>query len=547
MRLEEEQGQRRNSRCPVCESDHITYAFQACGRRLDECSSCSLLFLNPQPSVAELSGIYSTGYLLGDAENDLQRAAALKRASARLLIGLACEYCGCGEGKGRKLLDIGCGVGHLLAEAQSAKFQVTGVDVSKELLDQATHNAPGAELHLGAVENLDLPHTIFDICVLADTLAHVPNPMSVMKTVWKLLKPGGTILVATPSLESFTSRIMREKWLEFKTEHLFYLSPSNLHLLLYKSGFDSIRTLPHKKVLNLEYVESHFDRYPSNSLPAVIFRKGLNLAPGFVKRRTFTTSGSGMVALATKNADGPELLKTLSVIVPVYNEKKTFPVLVEQLLNKTIPNLQIEIIVVESNSTDGTRDEVLKLNGHPRVITVFEDGPMGKGHAVREGLKHASGDIILIQDADLEYDLWDYEALVRPLLQLRSSFVLGIRHKGSAFKMRKFIGKAPLAWIMNFGHKVLTLIFNVLYQQNLRDPFTMFKVFRRDGITDIRFECNGFDFDIEMVAKIIRRGFRPIEVPVNYISRSFSEGKKVSFRTDPFRILKAMFKYRFHH
>ena len=364
-------------------------------------------------------------------------------------------------------------------------------------------------MHLGAVETLDLPYANFDICILADVLEHAQNPLTVMKTVWKLLKPGGTVLVATPSLESFTSRLMKEKWLEFKTEHLFYFRPSSLHLLLYRSGFASIRTFPHKKVLNLEYVESHFDRYPSNSALALMFRKCLQLTPGFLKQRAFATSGSGMVALAAKDMGTPNHLQTISVIVPVYNEKTYFPILAEQLLNKRILGLEIEIVIVESNSTDGTREEVLKLEGRPGVKIVFENAPTGKGHAVREGLKHASGDIILIQDADLEYDLWDYEALVRPLLQLRCSFVLGIRHKGTAFKMRKFIDKAPLAWLINLGHKVLTLIFNLLYGQNLKDPFTMFKVFRRDSIRDIEFECDGFDFDIEMVAKIIKERIPP--------------------------------------
>ncbi|MGO9571714.1 MAG: methyltransferase domain-containing protein, partial [Desulfomonilaceae bacterium] len=535
MTPEEKQAEWRFSRCPVCESDHITYAFQVCRRRLDECSRCGLLFFNPQPSAAELSRIYSTGYLLGDPGQGYQGAAGLKRASAELLLDLASDYRRLGQEHGSKLLDIGCGSGHLLAVAQSAGFRVTGVDVSRELLDQAAEHAPGAELHLGAIETLGLPNASFDICILADALEHVQNPLSLLKTVWRLLKPGATLVVATPSLESFTSRMMKEKWIEFKTEHLSYFSPSNLHLLLYRSGFSSIRTFPHKKVLNLGYVESHFDRYPSNSVLALMFLKGLHLTPRLLKQRAFTTSGSGMVALATKDTSTPGHLKTLSVIVPVYNEKTYFPILAEQLLNKRIPGLEIEIVIVESNSTDGTREEVLKLEGLPRVKTVFEDVPMGKGHAVREGLKHASGDIILIQDADLEYDLWDYEALVRPLLQLRCSFVLGIRHKGSAFKMRRFIDKAPLAWIINLGHKALTFIFNVLYRQNLKDPFTMFKVFRRDSIKGVEFECDGFDFDIEMVAKIIRRGFRPVEVPVNYVSRSFAEGKKVSFRRDPFR------------
>ena len=541
----EERAESRFSFCPVCGSDDLTYAFQARGRRLDECSGCGLLFLNPQPDPVELSEIYSSGYLLGSSNAEsLERTSALKRASANLLIDLACNYRSSAGGSSRRLLDVGCGAGHLLAAAQSAGFQVTGVDASRELLDRAADNAPRAELHLGSIETLDLPDASFDLCILADLLEHVQNPLATMRRVWKLLKPGGTVVVATPSLESFTSRFMKDKWIEFKTEHLFYFSPSNLHMLLYRSGFSSIQTFPHKKTLNLEYIESHFDRYPSNSALALMFRKCLKLAPGFLKRRVFTTSGSGMVALATKSMERPDLLKTLSVIVPVYNEKATFPILAKQLFDKTIPGIEIEIIVVESNSTDGTRDEILALEGLPRVKTVFENQPMGKGHAVREGLKHASGDIILIQDADLEYDLWDYEALVRPLVQLRCSFVLGIRHKGKAFKMRRFIDRAPLAWAVNLGHKALTLIFNVLYRQSLKDPFTMFKVFRQDCVKGVQFECDHFDFDIELVIKIIKQGFRPVEIPVNYVSRSFSEGKKVSFRRDPSQILKAMLKYR---
>ena len=230
-------------------------------------------------------------------------------------------------------------------------------------------------MHLGAVETLDLPYASFDICILADVLEHAQNPLTVMKTVWKLLKPGGTVLVATPSLESFTSRLMKEKWLEFKTEHLFYFRPSSLHLLLYRSGFASIRTFPHKKVLNLEYVESHFHQYPSNSALALMFRKCLQLTPGVLKQRAFATSGSGLVALAAKDMGTPNQLQTISVIVPVYNEKTYFPILAEQLLNKRIPGLEIEIVIVESNSTDGTREEVLKLEGRPGVKTVFENAP----------------------------------------------------------------------------------------------------------------------------------------------------------------------------
>ncbi|MBI5251873.1 MAG: glycosyltransferase family 2 protein, partial [Desulfomonile tiedjei] len=170
---------------------------------------------------------------------------------------------------------------------------------------------------------------------------------------------------------------------------------------------------------------------------------------------------------------------------------------------------------------------------------------LGKGYAVREGLTHCTGDIVMIQDGDLEYDLWDYEALIRPIAQSRCSFTLGARHKGKALKMRKFIDKPFMASVINFGHWALTFIFNRLYGQSLKDPFTMFKVFRRDCIRNVSFECDHFDFDIELVIRLIRRGFTPLEIPVNYVSRSFSEGKKVSFAQDPVRILAAMIKLRF--
>ena len=131
MSPEETQAESRFSCCPVCGSEEIAYTFQVCGRRLDDCSRCGLLFFNPQPSAAELSRIYSTGYLLGDTDNNLQRASALKRASAGLLLDLTSDYCGPGQVQDSKLLDVGCGSGHLLAAAQSAGFGVTGVDVSE--------------------------------------------------------------------------------------------------------------------------------------------------------------------------------------------------------------------------------------------------------------------------------------------------------------------------------------------------------------------------------------------------------------------------------
>ncbi len=236
---------------------------------------------------------------------------------------------------------------------------------------------------------------------------------------------------------------------------------------------------------------------------------------------------------------------TLTVIVPVFNESRTARETLDGLLAKQITGVQFEIVIVESNSTDGSRDIVLGYKADPRVKIILEDTPRGKGHAVRAGLACATGDIILIQDADLEYDLDDYEELLVPIITGRQTFVLGSRHGGSGWAIRKFDDQPLHAFVMNLAHWTFTLMINVALGIWLNDPFTMYKVFRRDCLEGLTFESNRFDFDWELLMKLVRKGHRPIEIPVSYKSRSFKEGKKVSMIRDPLTWLRAVVKYRF--
>jgi glycosyltransferase involved in cell wall biosynthesis len=233
------------------------------------------------------------------------------------------------------------------------------------------------------------------------------------------------------------------------------------------------------------------------------------------------------------------------VIVPVYNEIKTFATLMESLLHKELSGLEMEVIIVESNSSDGTREAALKYRDHPRVKLVLEEAPQGKGHAVRSGLRAATGDYVLIQDADLEYDLEDYDALLEQLTTGRSAVVLGSRHGGrNRLKMRQFTGQFGLSLFLNLGHWFFATLINVLFLQRLRDPFTMFKIFRRDCLYGLEFTCNRFDFDFELLIKLVRKGYRPAELPVNYRSRSFKEGKKVRMFRDPLTWLVVLARLR---
>ena len=235
----------------------------------------------------------------------------------------------------------------------------------------------------------------------------------------------------------------------------------------------------------------------------------------------------------------------LSVVVPIYNEAATVRTALDAILAKSVPGWSLEIILVESNSTDGTRDLVRPYAGHPRVKLILEDRPRGKGHAVRAGFAAATGDVLLIQDADLEYDLNDYDILLAPLAAGLQSFVLGSRHGLGGWAIRKFSDQPLQALVLNTAHWGFTLLINVSLGIWLRDPFTMYKVFRRDAIDGLAFECNRFDFDWELLIKLVRRGHRPIEIPISYKSRSFKEGKKISMFRDPLTWLWALAKFRF--
>ncbi|MFN2446504.1 MAG: glycosyltransferase family 2 protein, partial [Vicinamibacterales bacterium] len=333
-----------------------------------------------------------------------------------------------------------------------------------------------------------------------------------------------------------------------KLEHLFYFDSVTVQSLLFKAGFEQVEVAAGRKTLSPDYVIRHFQRFPVPMVsPAARLTGGLLPAP--LRHKSISLVASGINVLAIRAALPPpgERPETLSVIVPVFNERATFSLLIEQLLAKQIPGMSLEVVIVESGSTDGTREEVGKVEGRPGVRIVYEERARGKGHAVRAGLAHATGDFVLIQDADLEYDLNDYEMLLEPLRAGRAAFVLGARHgmDGRTWKVRHFTDQVLVSQVMNLGHLLFTSLFNVVYGTRLRDPFTMFKVFRRDCLHGLTFEANRFDFDWELVGKLVRAGYTPLEIPVNYQSRSFSEGKKVSFFRDPLTWIRACFKYRF--
>lgn len=242
----------------------------------------------------------------------------------------------------------------------------------------------------------------------------------------------------------------------------------------------------------------------------------------------------------------------LSIIIPVFNEAGSVRKLLHEVWNAPVPTQGRELVIIESNSTDGTREIVQTFVQEKNAIEpgsvqlILQEKAKGKGFAVREGFKIATGDILLIQDGDLEYRVEDYPSLLQPILEGRTEFVLGSRHLAAGhWRVRSFEEDPGKSAFMNLGGVLFHALFNIVYGQKLTDPTTMFKVFKRSCLNKLKFESNRFEFDFELVAKLIRAGYIPFEVPVSYNSRGFEEGKKIRIWRDPFRFVWAILRFRF--
>ena len=209
----------------------------------------------------------------------------------------------------------------------------------------------------------------------------------------------------------------------------------------------------------------------------------------------------------------------LSVVIPVYNEVRTIEEVVARV--RAIP-LEKEILIVDDGSTDGTRQRLEDIVRHDDVKVLYHERNKGKGAALRTGFAAATGDVVIIQDADLEYDPRDYRTLLEPILDGRADVVYGSRFLGGPHRVLFF-------WHY-VGNRALTLMSNALSNLNLTDMETGYKVFRREILNDLPLRSNRFGFEPEFTVKIAKRMLRVYEVPISYSGRTYAEGKKITWR-----------------
>lgn len=293
----------RLTHCPVCEAARFNARFLIKGIAIESCSGCGLFVQNPQPSDAQLAAIYGSNYFIGSSENDSLGAQfdLVKRATASLQLDEIAAYLSKrGQAaSGLSLLEVGCGHGNMLLEARNKGYQVHGLEYSADAARVANGKLGADAVRVGAITKDTFPEQTFDVCILADVIEHVRDPAAFVRDIKRILKAGGVVFIATPSIASWSARLLGRHWMEYKPEHLFYFDPGTLTRLLRHAGFGHIEISSGRKVLTADYVIGHFDKFPVPVISPLLsaFRA---MAPAALLGQPVKITASGVNALAVK-------------------------------------------------------------------------------------------------------------------------------------------------------------------------------------------------------------------------------------------------------
>jgi len=514
--------------CPACQADRPSYLFHRAGVRFVRCTACGAVYVNPtreRPfNDLDIERIQTFSHPR-DRElmsEDFERLLARVEDHHRRITGVPLE---------RTLL-----LGRYLPEfARVPSAERLGLEIATFDDARFTRVALESDLEWAAPFLARKPQVV----ILAELLESLADPHAVLSEMVAALPPETLLVVTYTNADSIPARLMRRHWSQLFDHKSAFLSTGNLTALSARSGLVLKTQYPLPVTRTARYVGDIVSRIVEQPALSTV----LESTPlGGVE---MPVRAGNRVAVFGRRSGDANAREKLSIVMPVYNEARYAAEVIDAVLAKPL-KIDRELIVVESNSTDGTRAIVEGYRGRPGVQVVLEDRPQGKGHAVRTGLAHVTGTIVLIQDADFEYDIDDYDPLLEPLLQHQATFVLGSRSLGlDDWKVRKYDATPVRGLLLNFAQVMFAKTYSALYQQRVTDVNTMFKVFRAECLDGLDLRSNGFELDIELACKLARNGHSPMEVPVNYVARGFAEGKKIRFWRDAVPSYASLFWHRF--
>jgi GT2 family glycosyltransferase/SAM-dependent methyltransferase len=533
------------SQCLVCGSKQHEntiwggYDFRKVQYRIVRCSKCGFMFVNPAPDWNVLSEIYTgadyfEGYhATATGIKSYIEAMGQYNPLDENVIALIRKF----KSRGR-LLDVGCAGGRFLYNARKHGFEVSGIELNKAMVDYAARVLDLNVSH-GTLETFAAKGKAYDIVHAADVLEHLSDLRKNITIIKEMLSDNGILVIQQPLMynKSFFNLLLRinmffkrNKYSTNPPLHLWEFNADTLKDFLERMGFEVIYyniseskakpLAPHKPVslkMRIGYWIKNVSETISNSL--ILDRLEL---------------GDRAIVIC-KKADKIGL--KLSVVMPVYNEVRYIKEIIEKVKSVDIDK---EIIIVDDFSTDGTRD-ILKGIKEDGVKVFFHEKNMGKGAAVRMGFRHAQGDVVVIQDADLEYDPHDYPKLLRPIVRREADAVYGSRFLKRGYF---FYIKRPFYLTHFLGNKALNFLTIMLYGNYLTDMETCYKAIRRQALLKLDLKGERFEIEPEITAKLFRKGFKIKEVPISYIPRDYMEGKKISWK-DGYIAFVTLLKYRF--
>ncbi len=538
--------------CEFCGSNFTKPRFDFGEAKIYACSTCNISFTYPKPTVNDLSEVYNENYfsnkafLNGDVETtygylDYEETKRLNDVE-HFRISNEIKKHFKGNIKDKRLLDVGCGMGAFLKAASETGFEVEGVEFSDFAAESIKSNYGFNVYSKNGFDELLASGSTYDVIVLFDVIEHLLDPMKTIHEVHQLLSEDGLLLVGTTDFNHVIPKVLGDKFEDFRRvrEHIFFFGKKDLISTLEMNGFTHVKTESQKISLKASDLSA---RLMSANVPlSQLFKLFLSL-PVINQSNIPISFGMKFISYLDKKSLSKyeveevksfEKPAVLSVVIPVYNEEKTIEHVIENVLAVKIPDVSIELIIVDDGSRDNSRIILQGLQKQFGFKLILKPRNQGKGSALQLGFNNAEGDIVVIQDADLEYNPRDYSKLIAPILAGDADAVYGSRFLSPERRVMKF-------W-HTYGNKFLTFLCNLTVNLNITDMETCYKVMKTDVAKSLAIKSQRFDVEPEITCKLALSKMRIYEVPIQYHARTFEEGKKIGMK-DLFQAIWAIFKF----